>query len=132
MHTQHSYVTSEPYSRVPGDRNWRHRVVDMDVFVRGPLHMLPRLQEVLKGKNIDVDGLTVRTCFILYNTVLYTYFYCLQFGPFDRHGEQQHVCDDDVKTSTTTETETTVAGNPTTKTKTSTLTMDDFWDMIFP
>ena len=58
MHTQNSYVTSEPYSRVTGDRNWRHRVVDMDVFVRGPLHMLPRLQEVLKGNNIDVDGLT--------------------------------------------------------------------------
>jgi hypothetical protein len=52
-----------PYSQVPGDRNWRHRVVT-----------LARLQEVLKGKNIDVDGLTVRTCFVLYNTVWYTYF----------------------------------------------------------
>ena len=74
MRTQNSYVTTEPYSRVPGDRNWRHRVVDMDVFVRGPLHMLPRLQEVLKGNNIDVDGLTVRTCFILLYYGLCTYF----------------------------------------------------------
>jgi hypothetical protein len=48
-HTQHSYVVSEPYSRVPGDRNWRHILM----FVSGPLHMLPRLQEMLKGKNAD-------------------------------------------------------------------------------
>ena len=59
MHAQRSYVVSEPYSRVPGDRNWRHRVVDIDLFVSGPLHMLPRLQEVLKGKNDDLHGLTV-------------------------------------------------------------------------
>ena len=60
---KYSYVMSEPYSRVPGDRNWRHHVVDMHVFVSGPLHMLPGLQEVFKGNNVDVHGLTVRTWF---------------------------------------------------------------------
>lgn len=28
-----SYVVSEPYSRIPGDRNWRYRVVDIHIFV---------------------------------------------------------------------------------------------------
>ena len=64
MHSQHRYVTSEPYSRVPGDRNSRHCVLDMDVYVRGPLHMLSM---GVKGKNIVVDGLTVRTCFTAYS-----------------------------------------------------------------
>ena len=53
----------------------------------------------------------------------------IQFGPFDRHGEQLHVHNDNVKTSTKTEMEST---DPTTKTKILDLTMDNFWDIIFP
>ena len=30
MRDKLSYVVSEPYSRIPGDHNWRHRVVDID------------------------------------------------------------------------------------------------------
>ena len=69
-HTNNSYVISEPYSRVPGDRNWRHHVVDIDVFVSGPLHMLPRLQEMLKGKNKDLHGLTVSTTRLLISLLI--------------------------------------------------------------
>ena len=68
---------SELYSWVPGDRNWRHRVVDMEVFVSGPLHMLPKLQEVLKGRNDDVHGLTVSTCMYLENQYLLRVCVCV-------------------------------------------------------
>ena len=62
VHTnQCSYVVSELYSRVPGDRNWRYRVVDVHIFVNGKPHMLPVLQEMLEGKTDGADGLTVRT-----------------------------------------------------------------------
>ena len=69
-HTHNSYVISEPYSRVPGDRNWRHRVVDIDVFVSGPPHILPRLREMLKGKNKDLHGLTVSTTWLLISLLI--------------------------------------------------------------
>ena len=37
-----SYVVSEPYSMVPGNLNWRYRVVDIHIFVNGPsLHATP-------------------------------------------------------------------------------------------
>ena len=76
----------------------------------------------------------------IFHCVYFCTLQCLQFGPFDKHGQQ--LTDDD-KTPMKTETETTVAGNPTTKTETETtvagnpitkreLTMDDFWAMIFP
>ena len=41
-------------------------MVDIDLFVSGPLHMLPRLQEVLKGKNNDFHGLTVSRNLIIF------------------------------------------------------------------
>ena len=67
--------------------------------------------------------------------ILHCLCLCQQFGPFDRHG--QPLRDDNVKTPTVTKTKTTctAASNPTTKTETkdtNNLTMDDFWDMIFP
>ena len=65
-----SYVVSELYSRVPGDRNWRHRVADIHIFVNGPPCMLPRLQELLGGKQMDLLGLTV---FLTHNYYLYMY-----------------------------------------------------------
>ncbi len=53
-----SYVVSEPYSMVPGNRNWRYRVVDIH---NGPSHLLPQLQEILEGRKAnDLPGLTVR------------------------------------------------------------------------
>ena len=51
----YSYVVSELYSRVPGDCNWRHRVADIHIFVNGLPCMLPRLQELLGGKQTDLD-----------------------------------------------------------------------------
>ena len=68
-YTNNSYVISEPYSRVPSDCNWRDHVVDIDVFVSGPLHMLPRLQEMLKGKNMDLHGLTISTTRLLISLI---------------------------------------------------------------
>ena len=57
-HFSFSYVVSEPYSMVPGNRNWRYRVVDIHVFVNGPS---PQLQEILEGRKADdLPGLTVR------------------------------------------------------------------------
>ena len=55
-----SYVVSEPYSMVPGNRNWRYRVVDIHIFVNGPSYLLPQLQEILEGRKSDLPGLTVR------------------------------------------------------------------------
>ena len=55
-----SYVVSEPYSMVPGNLNWRYRVVDLHIFVNGPSYLLPQLQEILEGKKADLPGLTVR------------------------------------------------------------------------
>ena len=61
LHTfkYYSYVVSELYSRIPGDRNLRHRVANVHIFVNGPPSMLPRLQELLEGKQADLLGLTV-------------------------------------------------------------------------
>lgn len=55
----YSHVLSEPHSRVPGDRNWRHRVVDIMVFVSGSLHVLPTLKEMFEGRSSTLQGLTV-------------------------------------------------------------------------
>ena len=55
----YSYVVSEPYSRVPDNRNWRYRVVDLDVFVNGSHHYLPYLKKALKGREHNLHGLTV-------------------------------------------------------------------------
>lgn len=118
--------------------------MDMEVFVSGPLHMLPKLQEVLKGRNDDVHGLTVSTylenqylfCVCVYINAHVHVYSCLQFGPFDRHG--QPLREDDVRTPTPdvrTSTKTAATcSNTTTKTETkdtNDVTMDDFWDMIF-
>ena len=62
MHAnQCSYVVSEPCSQVPGNRNWRYRVVDVHIIVNSKPHMLPVLQEMLEGKTDGADRLTVRT-----------------------------------------------------------------------
>lgn len=61
----YSYVMSEPYSRVPGDLNWRYRVVDIHIFVSGPPHMLKPLQEMLEGKTNDLHALTVRRNYLI-------------------------------------------------------------------
>ena len=46
---------------VPGNRNWRYRVVDIHIFVNGRSHLLPQLQEILEGRKADdLPGLTVR------------------------------------------------------------------------
>lgn len=46
---------------VPGNHNWRYHVVDIHVFVNGPSHLLPQLQEILEGRKADdLPGLTVR------------------------------------------------------------------------
>ena len=67
--------------------------------------------------------------------ILHCLCFFQQFGPFDRHG--QPLCEDSVTTPTVTKIESTctAASNPTMKTETketNNLTMDDFWDMIFP
>ena len=53
-------MVSEPYSRVPGKKNWRHRVVDLHVFISGPQRFLPFLNENLGRRHDDLHGLTVR------------------------------------------------------------------------
>ena len=55
---------------VPGNRNWRYRVVDIHVFVHGPSLLLPQLQEILEGRKADnLPGLTVRINIISFNLV---------------------------------------------------------------
>ena len=83
-----SYVVSEPYSMVPRNRDWRYRVVDIHVFVNGPSHMLPQLQEILEGRKADSPGLTVRNLMTI--IFMYSYHYCFFFlfspvGPFDKY-----------------------------------------------
>ena len=67
--------------------------------------------------------------------ILHCLCFFQQFGPFDRQG--QPLREDNVTTPTATKTKSTctAASNPTTKTEmkeTNRLTMDDFWNMIFP
>ena len=55
---------------VPGNRNWRYRVVDLHIFVNGPSHMLPQLQEILEGRKADLPGLTVRKIYKIMHALL--------------------------------------------------------------
>ena len=74
-HFLSSYVVSEPYSMVPVNCNWRYCVVDIHVFVNGPSHLLPQLQEILEGRKADdLPGLTVRINIISFNLVIIYYF----------------------------------------------------------
>ena len=61
MHTPvYSCVVSEPYSENSDSRSWRYRVVDIDIFVHGPSHLLPQLREGLRRSGSDLDALMVR------------------------------------------------------------------------
>ena len=55
-------VTSAVYSRSPdGNRNWRYRVVDVDISVCGDVLLLEGLQDALEGAHSVLAGLCFAT-----------------------------------------------------------------------
>ena len=58
MYHFYSYVVSEPHSRVPGDRNWRQRIM-FSHFENGPQRFIPFLKENLGRRHCDLHGLIV-------------------------------------------------------------------------
>lgn len=80
-------MVSEPYSENPDSRSWRYRVVDIDIFVHGPSHLLPQLREGLRRGGSDLDGLMVSMVIEIGVHNNYHILSFIQFGPFDRFGQ---------------------------------------------